>query len=144
VAEYLASNSSFAQAATSASTPNGYAKSFTNYHGSTQQIGYLTYRTIDSGLYDVDSCAAFCDSEKFCLGFNIYFERDPSVDPNDASCANPKPITNVKCSLYGYPVAAKTATNEGQWRGYQNAQGEAFHVVIAGSNGKLKSHIIQH
>jgi hypothetical protein len=138
VEAYLSADSILAQAAKNAGTPEGYTKSFTNLQGSTQQVGYLTYRTIDSGLYDVDACKSFCDSEKFCLGFNIYFERDPSLDA-DEGCANPPPVTNVKCSLYGYPVAEKSATNTGQWRGPQDTNGEAFHVVIAGSNGYSKS-----
>ncbi|KAF2242981.1 hypothetical protein BU26DRAFT_123634 [Trematosphaeria pertusa] len=130
VEAYLAEDSILASAAQGASTPSGYINAFTDLQGSTQQIGYLTYKTIDSGDYDVKSCADFCDSEKYCLGFNIYYERDPSVEPAD-SCANPDPITNVKCALYGYPVASGSATNYGQWR-------NDFHVVIAGSNGYYK------
>ncbi|KAL1598155.1 hypothetical protein SLS59_007165 [Nothophoma quercina] len=102
---------------------------------SSQQIGYLTYKSYNS--YDVQGCADACDSEKYCLGFNIFFERDPKFEPKDG-CANPDPVTNIKCSLYDYPVAGKAATNEGQWRGPQDANGEAFHVVIAGSNGYSK------
>jgi hypothetical protein len=135
VAAYLDASNDLSKAAQEAGTPNGYVKSFTNLQGSTQQIGYLTYKNIASGAYDVDGCASFCNSVKFCVGFNIYYERDPSKDPNDASCANPAPITNVKCSLYGYPVASESATNKGQWRGPQDASGESFHVVIVGSNG---------
>jgi hypothetical protein len=47
----------------------------------------------------------------------------------------------VKCSLYGYPVAELSATNTGQWRGPEDANGESFHVVIAGSNGYSKTRI---
>lgn len=111
-----------------ASTPSGYKQSFVNKAGSSQQIGYLTYKTYDT--YDVDGCAAACNSEKYCRGFNIFFERDPSLEPGP-NCPNPASTTNIKCSLYGYPVADKAATNEGQWR-------EQFHVVIAGSNGYSK------
>ncbi|KAF2113355.1 hypothetical protein BDV96DRAFT_662375 [Lophiotrema nucula] len=112
--------------------PNdGYVESFKNLQGSTQQIGYLTYKTLKS--YDVDVCRAFCDSVKFCVGFNIYFERDPTVDAA-AACPNPLPTTNIKCSLYGYPVAKESATNTGQWRGPADANRKTFHVVIAGSN----------
>ncbi|PSN69230.1 hypothetical protein BS50DRAFT_599541 [Corynespora cassiicola Philippines] len=130
VEAYLAGNSILAQTAQAAGTPRGYVKSFTNLQGSTQQAGYLTYKNLDGGAYNVDACAAFCDSVRYCLGFNIYYERDPSVDPGQA-CPNPAPFTNVKCSLYGYPVAAGSATNTGQWR-------NQFHVVIAGSNGYSK------
>jgi hypothetical protein len=137
VAAYLNPDGILRTTAKQAGTPSGYKQSFVDKVGSSQQIGYLTYKNIDSGEYDVQACAKFCDSEKFCLGFNIYYERDPKFEPKDG-CANPEPITNVKCSIYGYPVAEKAATNEGQWRGPQDASGEAFHVVIAGSNGYSK------
>jgi hypothetical protein len=74
-----------------------------------------------------------------CEAFNIYFERDPTVDPNDASCANPPSLTNIKCTLYGYPISGATATNTGQYRGVVPASGgTAFKVSIAGSNGYVK------
>jgi hypothetical protein len=135
VAAYLDKSNDLSTAAQAAGTPSGYSKTFTNLQGSSQQIGYLTFKTLKGSTYDVDGCAAFCDSVKFCLGFNIYYERDPKYTPG-SGCANPKPVTNIKCSLYGYPVAGEAAKNEGQWRGPQDASGEAFHVVIAGSNGK--------
>lgn len=127
---YLDSTNSLRVAARGATTPSGYANSFTDLAGATEQIGYLTYKNIESGAYDVAECAAFCDSEKFCLGFNIFAERDPSSNPG-STCTNPLPITNIKCSLFGYPVAAKSATNQGQWR-------EQFQVAITASNGYSK------
>ena len=99
-----------------------------NKSGSSQQIGYLTYKAYDT--YDVQGCADACNSEQYCRGFNIFFERDPSLEPGP-NCPDPASTTNIKCSLYGYPVAGKAATNEGQWR-------EQFQVVIAGSNGYSK------
>jgi hypothetical protein len=138
VTDYLNKTNELATEALSAKTPSGYTMSFTNLQGSTQQIGYLTYKNLESGSYDVDGCASFCDSVAYCIAFNIYYERDPSVDAADA-CPNPTPITNVKCSLYGYPISAETAKNDGQWRGPQDSQGESFHVVIAGSNGYSKN-----
>ena len=137
VADYLDPDSILGAKAKNAATPSGYIQNFKNLQAGSQQIYYLTYRTIDSGEYDVASCASFCDSEKFCNGFNIYYERDPSVDPS-ADCPNPPAFTNVKCALFGYPVGAAAATNAGQWRGPEDASGEAFHVVIAGSNGYSK------
>lgn len=130
VSAYTDENNDLRKDAVEAGTPGGYKKSFTNLLASTEQIGYLAYKNIESGTYDVQACADFCDSEKFCLGFNIFYERDPKFEPKDG-CANPEPITNVKCSIYGYPVSAKTATNEGQMR-------EGFQVVITGSNGYSK------
>lgn len=135
--DYTNAGSSLRALAQSASTPNGYKKSFTDKLGSSQQIGYLTYKNLDDGVYNPQACADFCDSEKFCLGFNIFFERDPKFEPKDG-CANPPAQTNVKCSIYGYPVAEAAATNEGQWRGPQDTNGQAFHVVITGSNGYSK------
>ncbi|UPX12672.1 uncharacterized protein EKO05_0003213 [Ascochyta rabiei] len=115
--------------ARTAGTPSGYQQSFMDQSGSSQQIGYLTYKTYQT--YDVQGCADACDSEKYCLGFNIFFERDPSLEPGP-NCPDPPSTTNIKCSLYGYPVALKAATNMGQWR-------QDFQVVIAGSNGYSKS-----
>lgn len=136
--DYTNAGSSLRATAQSATTPSGYTKSFGDKLGSSQQIGYLTYKNIDSGAYDVQGCADFCDSEKFCLGFNIYYERDPMYEPKDG-CANPPAQTNVKCSIYGYPVAGAAAINEGQWRGPEDTNGQAFHVVITGSNGYSKT-----
>jgi hypothetical protein len=135
VNDYLKEDSSLRKAARDATTPSGYELSFSDKTGSSQQIGYLTYKNLDS--YEPSDCATFCDSEKYCQGFNIFFERDPKYDTKDG-CANPDAVTNVKCSLYGYNVAELAATNEGQWRGPQDADGEAFHVVITGSNGYSK------
>ncbi|KAJ4379828.1 hypothetical protein N0V86_005012 [Didymella sp. IMI 355093] len=121
-------DSRISELALGASTPSGYEQSFVNKSGSSQQIGYLAYKTYDT--YDVEGCAAACNIERYCRGFNIYFERNPSLEPG-LNCLNPPSTTNIKCSLYGYPVVAKAATNEGQWR-------EQFQVVIAGSNGYSK------
>ncbi|KAF9693992.1 hypothetical protein EKO04_007806 [Ascochyta lentis] len=136
--DYTAEGSSLRALANAATPPSGYTESFKNKLGSSQQIGYLTYKNIDSQEYNVQACADFCDSEKFCLGFNIFYERDPKFEPKEG-CANPEAQTNLKCSLYGYPVAEATATNEGQWRGPQDTDGQAFHVVITGSNGYSKT-----
>ncbi|KAF2626483.1 hypothetical protein BU25DRAFT_343742 [Macroventuria anomochaeta] len=132
---YLATDSVLRSTARGAATPSDYEQSFVDMTGSSQQIGYLTYKNLDS--YDPSACASFCDSEKYCQGFNIFYERDPKFEPKDG-CANPEPVTNIKCSIYGYNVASKAATNEGQWRGPQDANGDTFHVVITGSNGYSK------
>lgn len=132
VGEYLDKEGELRQNALLAGTPEGYVQSFKDAKGSTEQIGYLTYKNIESGKYDVEECAKFCNNEKFCLGFNIFFERDPTTDPAVGCDQNPPPTTNIKCSIYGYPVAKASATNKGQYRG-------DFQVVITGSNGKLSS-----
>jgi hypothetical protein len=82
--------------AQNAGTPSGYQQSFVDKSGSSQQIGYLTYKTYQT--YDVQGCADACDSEKYCLGFNIYFERDPSLEPGP-NCPNPASTNNIKCSM---------------------------------------------
>jgi hypothetical protein len=129
VAAYQDASNALRTAARQATTPSGYTQEFSDANGATQQVGYLTYENIDDGTYNVQKCADFCDSEKFCLGFNIFYERDPKLNPAPA-CSNPDPVTNVKCSIYGYPVALASATSQGQWR-------EQFQVVIVGSNGEL-------
>ncbi|KAH0551195.1 hypothetical protein GP486_007478 [Trichoglossum hirsutum] len=123
-------DSRFASAASSAPTPNGYSLSFSNLQGSTTGLGYMGLHTLTS--YDVAGCAARCDAAYPCQAFNIYFERDPTVNPSfDDACPDPPSLTNIKCTLWGYPVYAETAKNVGQSR-------SQFQVVIAGSNGYNK------
>ncbi|KAI7352497.1 hypothetical protein D0862_07397 [Hortaea werneckii] len=119
-------NQAYSVAANSAPAPAGYSKAFTDLKASIEQIGYLGLRTVDS--YDPALCAEHCDPEHGCVAFNLYFERDPSFDTDPNSCPNPPSTTNVKCTLYGFPVASGGATNKGQWR-------DGFAVAIAGSNG---------
>ncbi|KAK8254123.1 hypothetical protein IWZ00DRAFT_543158 [Phyllosticta capitalensis] len=102
-----------------------YTQTFKNMTGSTQLNTYMTYKTLDS--YDVNGCAAFCDSTKLCQSFNIYVERDPLYEQNDPSCSNASTIY-FKCALYGSWIDVSSATNMGQYQG-------SFHVVIAGSDG---------
>lgn len=112
----------------SAKTPTSYTKSFYNLNGSTQLSTYMGLYTLQQ--YNPDLCASQCNQVSGCLAFNLYFERDPSLNPADA-CPDPSSITNIKCTLYGSQISAKSATNVGQYR-------ENFHVVIAGSNGYNK------
>lgn len=120
---------SVASAAATAA-PAAYSNVFYNLQGSTQQTGYIGLHTLTS--YDVNKCTAYCEASTYCEAFNIYYERDPTVNPNDASCANPPSLTNIKCTLYGYPISANSATNTGQYR-------DQFQVVITGSNGYVKN-----
>ena len=85
----------------------------------------MGYSTVDT--FDTELCATKCDEKEGCLGFNIYVERDPSLNPGP-ECRNPDTVTNIKRSFWGGPVYTDTATNTGQWR-------EQFEVAIAGSNG---------
>lgn len=85
-------------------------------------MGFTTLQT-----YDSQKCASLCDAMNGCMAVNIYFERDPSLDPG-ANCPNPASVTMIKCVFWGGPVSGGNANNVGQYR--QN-----FQVVIAGSNG---------
>ena len=82
--------------------------------------------------YDVASCAANCDAISGCVSFNIYFERDPTLEPDPATCPNPPSLTRVKCVWWGGQVSLNNANN------YGNLQAN-FYVVVAGSNGYVNT-----
>ncbi|PNS19067.1 hypothetical protein CAC42_1803 [Sphaceloma murrayae] len=128
----FAKNPFYANAALSAETPEGYNVSFTNWNASNQAYGYLGYHLLDT--YNTSVCASRCDSIEDCLAFNIYFERDPTVDPQIYSCPNPPSTTNIKCVFWSGPINKANANNYGQWRG-------GFQVAIAGSNGYVSKKI---
>lgn len=115
----------FATFANFAPTPAGYSRVFTNLNASVQSPQYqgLFYLT----SYNTTECAALCNTATGCQSFNVFFERDPVIDPAP-QCSNPPAQTDIKCTLFGGKISAANATNYGQYR--QN-----FHVVIAGSNG---------
>lgn len=106
-------------------TPTGYFQNFKNLPAANSAMNYLGYSIFTTG-YDVDSCASQCTSKPGCLAFNIYFERDPTLEPG-ADCPNPPAFANIKCSFWGTGLDASTASNAGEYRA-------DFHVVIAGSN----------
>lgn len=116
----------FCQWALSAATPQGYDQTFKDLDAAVTANSYLGYKTLTS--YNVNECAAFCDDNELCGGFNIYIERDPSINPLHCSCSNPPSTVNYKCSIWGSGVDASAATNKGQWR-------NDFEVVITASNG---------
>ena len=119
------------QQSTNAPTPAGYVRSFFNKQASSSANSYLGLYTFAD--YNVSRCAALCDAVDLCTAFNIYFERDPTVNPGE-NCPDPSSFTNVKCTLWGSRLTPETATNQGQYR-------RDFHVVIAGSNGMLSVQI---
>ena len=129
VATFLA-YPAFSTAANGASTPKGYVNTFKNLQASSSANSYLGLYTLSS--YDVAGCSQWCDNTTLCTAFNIYVERDPSLNPSASQCSNPASITNYKCTLWGSSLDSTTATNAGGWRG-------SFQVVIAGSNGYDKS-----
>jgi len=59
----------FGLAATSATTPAGYAAIVVNATASASDPTYLSYMMLST--YDVASCAAFCGSKQACNSFNI-------------------------------------------------------------------------
>ncbi|KAK4543022.1 hypothetical protein LTR36_006020 [Oleoguttula mirabilis] len=93
-------------------TPSQYQEDFKKLNASTSANPYLTYETLPS--YNVSGCATFCDNTDLCTAFNIYNERDPSVNPTTngtgtdvgwgSDCPKPSSITNYKCSLWGSSI----------------------------------------
>ncbi|KAI9656445.1 MAG: hypothetical protein M1829_000404 [Trizodia sp. TS-e1964] len=122
----------FASLANNAAVPSGYSLVFKNSQASLQQAGYMGLHTLSA--YDPALCASYCDSAAGCQSFDLYIERDPTVDPG-VGCENPTSLTNYKCTLYGAPISAAAATNGGEYRGDDPNK---FHVVITGSNGYTK------
>lgn len=128
----FAADTVFAAAAIAALAPAGYQRTFTNLNASQlydpSTMIYMGYQSITK--YDASMCTGICDNTTGCVGVNLYYERDPTLNPA-ASCLDPTAMTTIKCTLWGSPVSPDYATNFGQWR-------EQFHVVIAGSNGYFK------
>jgi hypothetical protein len=87
----------FTSQATSAPTPEGYYNTFTNLKASNNAYGYMGYTVLSE--YSTTTCASKCDAIEGCAAFNIYFERDPSVNPDSASCNNPPSTTNIKVNI---------------------------------------------
>ncbi|KAF4554225.1 Hypothetical protein D9617_5g071020 [Elsinoe fawcettii] len=116
--------------ATGALAPAGYTTNFTGQYGSMFSNIYLGYSQLSS--YSPATCGAICDSVSSCKSFNLYFERDPTVNPAPGSCPNPTAAVSVRCALWGSQIVANQARNVGEWR-------TDFMVVISGSNGYAKN-----
>ncbi|KAL8923931.1 MAG: hypothetical protein Q9208_004368 [Pyrenodesmia sp. 3 TL-2023] len=123
--EAFRSNPVYSTIALGAPSPDGYSVVMQNANASLSASKYMGLRTLKS--FDTLGCASLCDQAIGCQAFNMYIERDPSLDPNTVNCPNPPSITNFKCTLWGATVSAAQATNKGQFRA-------SFEVVIAGSN----------
>lgn len=117
--------------ANNATIPTGYTRVFVGQNAASSTYGYLGYTNMVA--YDPSSCAAKCNAITGCASFNLYFERDPSMEPA-AGCPNPNSTVNIKCSFWGSPVALSNTNNAGQWRAN-------FQVVITGSNGYVSTAI---
>jgi hypothetical protein len=72
--------------------------------------GYLGYTTLQD--YDVNTCADKCNAINGCMAINIYYERDPSVEPG-AGCSNPTSVAMIKCVFWGGSVSSDNAVNRG-------------------------------
>jgi hypothetical protein len=121
----------FASEATRAAVPSGYAQVYQNLQGSSQALGYMGFSLMNT--YDTQACADKCSSVLGCIGVNIYYERDPSVEPG-SGCDDPPSTTAIKCVLWGGVLTQGGATNTGQWR-------DQFEVAIAGSNAYMNTTI---
>jgi hypothetical protein len=91
----------FKAQAVAAPTPGGYYNAFTNLQASNNAYGYMGYTLLNE--YSTQACAAKCDAISGCASFNIYFERDPTKNPDDASCNNPSSTTNIKVNDINSP-----------------------------------------
>jgi len=75
-----------------APAPKNYKAAFRNEDGSTSQDGCQGYYLLQT--YNTTQCAEYCNNVSGCSAFNIFFERDPLVNPAPA-CPNPLPTNNV-------------------------------------------------
>ncbi|KAI5198023.1 hypothetical protein E4T39_06967 [Aureobasidium subglaciale] len=123
----------FSSSASAAPTPSGYVNTFTNLKASNNAYGYMGFSLLTE--YNTQTCADKCTKVNGCQAFNLYFERDPLVNPDDdTQCPDSKSTTQIKCVLWSGPVTTDNANNAGQWR-------KKFQVVIAGSNGYVNKSI---
>ncbi|KAF2490313.1 hypothetical protein BU16DRAFT_148717 [Lophium mytilinum] len=95
----------------SAHTPVGYSRVFRAEKGSVSASRYLGSHILTS--YSAGNCASLCNAMKGCEGFNIFIERDPSLEPKASKCPNPPSTTNYKCTLWGAPVRKDVNTECG-------------------------------
>ncbi|EME40725.1 hypothetical protein DOTSEDRAFT_157604 [Dothistroma septosporum NZE10] len=117
-----------------------YIQVFKDLNAATSAPSYLGLYTLQN--YSAPECAAKCDCTELCTAFNIYAERDPSLNPanNDSTynpgyqtvwgqnCPNPQSMTSYKCTLWGSHIDSSTATNTGYTT-------EQFQVVVTASDG---------
>jgi hypothetical protein len=127
----FAADSYYGLKAAAAAAPAGYVQTMSNLNASNSADKYMGFTLLKS--YDVASCVNQCSSISGCNSVNIYFERDPTINPDSSTCSqNPPSTINIKCVFWGGAVVPANANNFGQWRAN-------FQVLIAGSNGYMKS-----
>lgn len=120
-------DTNMANFAASALAPLNYTRAFAGAVGSLYSTNYLGYYQL--ATYDVTACSALCTSTSGCVSYNIYHERDPSLNPGPG-CLDPTAGVSVRCALWGSATSygQSQAQNLGEWR--QN-----FMVIVTGSNG---------
>lgn len=89
--------------------PSVYFASFRDAKASVHAIGYLGYDVVE--VYDPSVCAVKCNSKAGCIGFNLFFQRDPTLDPG-ITCKNPPAFANIKCTYWGRPANPEAASNK--------------------------------
>lgn len=125
-ADAFLANPAYSTGANSAQTPTGWSLAYQNLRAASTTGGYLGVEELTS--YNTSYCASqCCGFWPGCTSFNIYYERNPTVDPGD-NCTDPSSTTRIKCSFWSQSLSPSDATNNGQYCAN-------FHVVIAGSNG---------
>ena len=114
--------------------PAGYWTSFQNSFGATQ-AGFAGTGSYDGerqqGSYNTTTCAQVCNADPACVGFNIYFEREPTYVVNNVTCRNPASAADVKCAIFTSWIYNASSTNYGVTE-------SDFYLVIQGSNGYNK------
>lgn len=126
-AEAFRASTAFSNAANSATTPAGYSAVVINSRAAISDPSYITFEYLTTSSYAVQYCANRCSNNVLgCKSFNIYYERDPTLDPG-VNCPNPPSTTQIKCAYFAATVTSAQATNPGQFCA-------DFEIAIAGSN----------
>lgn len=122
----------FGAMARTAQAPSGFVQVFSNL-GSAVRGENLDPRGLHLlTAYDTIACADICDDTKDCNAFNVYIERDPTLNPG-RKCPNPPSTTNYKCSLWRLEIGTKDAKDAGDLL-------YVFQQVVVGSNGYNRFH----
>ena len=76
----------FTAMAHSSPTPENYTAVYRSLNGAASQPNYMGLYVLQS--YSPTQCGQYCSGASGCLGFNIYAERDPSLNPGP-NCPDP-------------------------------------------------------
>ncbi|KAI1327044.1 hypothetical protein F5Y16DRAFT_421221 [Xylariaceae sp. FL0255] len=111
----------FSDILSGAPTPAGYHLTYQNRQATSKAYGYGGFQALTTG--------------PGCSGFNIYFERSPSLRPA-ALYPNPNSTTTIKCVFWGGYLGDENNLNTG----FTNHN---FQYVVAGSNAYMKTTAVQ-